>query len=398
MSKNFVNELRPELVGIHGLSPLSSFNSASRNYMFSSHIGQRLSLDNPDSKTIVSGVENKFAKYTFDIRMPEDGKIIKIIKRYPEGVGLNALRHNPQTLVVYESEKDRTVNCFSIKEFTSYHQTFGFQYRHTDKLSLLSPGRFIPKDTVFSTPPSVGENSEFMMGVNPNVAFMGIPSVSEDGIMVSEDYLEKLSFHTYERRSNQFGASKFPLNLYGDANTYKPFPEIGDYVREDGVLMALRDYDTDLSITDMSVFTTREIDHTFDTILYTKAGKGKVVDIRVINNPGAPNKTPSVIKSYVEKYSTALKSFYKELTQLDNELRFESKRRYGTESVRYGEELHRQLVEAYSIMNVAGKRYRQPLNLLYRNYTLDEYMVEFVIEYKVTPTKGFKLSDFYGGL
>ena len=77
-----VKELDLELLGIHGLNSFVSHSSASRNAMFGSHIAQRLVTCEPDSKRVVTGLENKFSNYTFDIRMPEDGKILKIIDRY----------------------------------------------------------------------------------------------------------------------------------------------------------------------------------------------------------------------------------------------------------------------------------------------------------------------------
>ena len=63
----------------------------------------------------------------------------------------------------------------------------------------------------------------------------------------------------------EFGANEFPLNLYGDDLHYKPFPEIGEAIREDGLLMALRRFDANLAPAMVSRRDLQEIDYLFDT-------------------------------------------------------------------------------------------------------------------------------------
>lgn len=390
-------ELDLELLGVHGLNAFVAYNSSSRSVMFSSHLAQRLVTCDPDPKHVVTGLENKFSKYTFDIKMPADGKILRVIHRYPAGIDSNSLRHNPETIVIYENNETKEIDSFSIVDFKKLHQFFGFEYRFRDSVSKIKTGAFIPKNTVFAAPNSVGDNGEFKFGFNAKAAFMSLPAVSEDGMIVREGFLKKLKFKVYETRNVEFGTTNFPLNIYGSTGNYKPFPDIGDYIREDGILAALRDYDTGLSPVDTSLNDTTEIDHIFDKCTYTRSGKGRVVDVRLYRNPTSQCKTPSVITDFLDKYEMALRRYYKELIDFETKLRHENKAKYGVDKLKLGRNLHRLLTEAYVGLDVINDKFRQPLTLLNRKNTIDEYRVEFTIEYEMIPTLGFKATCLNGG-
>lgn len=391
------NELHTELLSIHALNAFSQFNSSSRSTMFAAHISQRLVTEYSDEKIIQTGVEQEFGKYTFNVKMPEDGKIIKIIPRYPAGVDSNSLNFNPETLVIYEKDDTKELDYFTIPYHVSYHQYFGYRYDVKPNINKIKPGAYIEKDTVFADSPNVGENSNYKFGLNANVAFMSLPSVSEDGFMVSRDYLNKLKFRVYEKRTVEFGSNNFPLNMYGTEQNYKSFPDIGDPIRDDGILMMLRSYDNDLMPIEMSTKDTMEPDFIFDKAVYARGGKGRVVDIKVISN-NTPNKQlPEAMCSHIAKYERALLKFYNEIIQTEEQIRHERRRKYNDNNVKLSPKLHKLIVESLAITNFNGERLKQTLTLLHRKNPVDEYMIEFTIEYIIEPNIGFKLTDCHGG-
>jgi hypothetical protein len=392
------NELQAEMLGMHSLNAMACHNSSARNQMFGSHFSQRLIMNKADEKLIQTGVEQEFGKYTFSIKMPEDGRIIKIIQRYPAGIDNQSLHFNPETIVIYENDKDNEIDYFTIPHYCSYDEVFGFKYEFKDGLSKLRTGAYIPKDTIFADSPGVGDNSNYKYGLNFNTAFMSVPSVSEDGIMISEAALQRLKFPLFESRSIEFGAGYFPLNLYGTKDKYKPFPDIGDYIREDGLLMMTRQYDEDLTPVEMSIYDTMEPDFIFDKALYTRAGKGRVIDIKVFSNNNPTKQLPSSMAEALERYKKALLKYHQEIINTEIQLMMERKRKYGEAKVKLSPKLHRLIVESMAITNHVNNKAKQNLNLIYRKNPLDEYRVEFVIEYEITPNIGFKLSDQHGGM
>lgn len=60
------------------------------------------------------------------------------------------------------------------------------------------------------------------------------------------------------------------VNLYGDENSYKPFPNIGDTIRPDGLLMAVHTVDGE-PLSEKDLINLREVDLINDTIAFNKS-------------------------------------------------------------------------------------------------------------------------------
>jgi DNA-directed RNA polymerase beta subunit len=391
------NELKLEHMGVGAMNFAAKHNSPSRSVMFASHLTQHLVIDGLDEQRIQTGLGMRFAPHTFNIKMPENGRILKIIDRYPSGITQDSLKLNPETIVIYENDETNEIDYFSIPRYASFHQTFGFEYKVKDAIDQLRPGAFVSKDTIFADSPAVSDNGGYMFGRTMNMAFMDIPSTSEDGIMICRDVLDKLKFKVYENRVVEFGSNTFPLNLFGNHHEYKPFMDIGDYLKDDGVLMMLRTYDDDLSPVDMSIYDTMEPDYVFDKSVYVRGGKGRIVDIKVIGSNNKQRTLPDQMSGQVLKYQRALSKFYQEIIKTEESLRYERKRKYGDVGLKISPKFHRLVVEALSVIDQNSERLKRNLNLIYRKAPIDEFRVEFVIEYELTPNLGFKLTDVHGG-
>ena len=398
------NELYPELLGVLGMSPFKGNNSASRDQMFSSHLGQSLVISGSSERYIQTGMEREYGKYTFSKKMPVDVDIIRVIPRYPQSIDAVSIRHNPETLVIYEDAETKMVGYMSLPDFFSHHQYFGFPYKRKPVCSRLRTGEHIAKDTILLDSPSVNDTGGYMPGTEANVAFMSVPGVAEDGLVVRRGFLPKLSFKTYETRVVEWGSKNFPVNAYGDANHYKPHPDIGDLIREDGLLMALRTYDDMFAPVEQSVKKTLEVDPIFDTATYADGPgmkldgatyTGRVIDIRVMHDINQSTSTPIGMEVQTERYDNARRRFYQEIYSVYQGL----VRRHGPK-LQTTQEFQQLVVDAISVIGAARKKeneYAERVIMLRRGVPLDDWWVEFVIEYHVTPTIGFKLTDCHGG-
>lgn len=397
----FENELKTELLGVNALNFASDNNSSSRAQMFSSHFSQRLTIEGATENRIQTGAEQEFAKYVFSVKMPVTGRVISVIDRYPTTLGEGSIPANPESYLIYEDIATGEVGCLSIPKFISYHQYFGFELKPTDHMIKLvsnpSQGTIIEKDTVLMQPSSVSHNGGYKYGIMLNVCFMSHPAVAEDGILISEDVLPRLRFKVYEKRVVEFGKNSYPLNLYGDLHNYKPFPEIGDEVRSDGLLMMLRTIDEDIAPVDLSIYDAREPDFIFDKAVYGRGPYGKVIDVRVYHNEDITGPTPTNMMSSMNKYDRAMRGFYQEVLDITNKLAYERKKKLGVSKLDMKPELHQLVLEALVHLDNNGSMKRQQkLNLEYRKNPLDEYRIEFVIEHTITPTTGFKLTGLNG--
>jgi len=395
MKKHEKNQLYRELMGVSGLNPWAGHDSSSRVQMFASHISQALVINGSTERFCQTGMEREYAKYTFSIKVPGDPtkqegvEVIRIIERYPRKIGLNAIAFNPQTLIIYEDINTKEIGIINLPNYCSNHPYFGFEYKPKSSLNDVRVGAFLPAGTILMDSPSVTNDGGYKYGAECNMAFMSHPSVSEDGVMISRDVLKRFSFKTYESRTVEWGNKRFALNLYGDVNNYKPFPDIGDYVRPDGILMCLRTYDKELAVVEQSIHDSMEPDGIFDKSTYAGGAGGRVIDIRIQRNgQNIQADFPIGMDAQTEKYDIARKHFYQEIVNEYHRLR-----RDRGEGLRLTPEFHRMVVEALSVIDNDPQR----IIKLYRQAPLDDYRVEFTIEYNIEPRIGFKLTDCHGG-
>lgn len=399
------NELRSDLLSTIGLNPFPGHVSSPRAQMFSSHITQSLVINGSTERRLQTGVERELAKYTFSIKMPANGRILKVIERYPKDLS-NNIAFNPETLVVYEDTETQEVGSFTIPTYASYHQHFGFEYAFKPAMSRLVPGNYIEKDTIFADSPSVTEDGGYKYGIELNLMFTSSHSAAEDGILISRDVLDKLKFKVFETRTVQFGNHNYPINLYGTPDNYKPFPEIGEYIRPDGLLVMTRDHSKALAPVESSIYDLLTPDYSFDKATYTRAGAGRVIDIKVTHNQDVVSTTPIGMEVMLNKYISQTRRFNKELVALNKDLAINRYKKHGKNSkVRYKPELHRLIVTSMALLDDANGsgdsfsniKQSQKLNYLFRKVPIDDYHVQITVAYEITPDLGFKLTCAYGG-
>lgn len=385
----YENELRADLLASASLQPFPGMVANSRMQMMGSHLSQALVLDGCTTRRILTGAEREFGRYTFSVKMPVNAEIVRVIPKYRGGVGRGSIRENPVDVIIYEDMDTRELGVLHMPAFSSRHQHFGFRYQRKSVANRLTPGMAIPEGTVLADSPAVDDLGNYRLGAETNVAFMSVPGVTEDGVIVSRDFLKQLTARGYESRTASWGSKWYPLNLYGDENEYKPFPDIGDRIRDDGLLFALRRYDDLLSVVEMTPAALREPDYVFDKLVYAEAN-AKVVDINVRHdNRNGPAPTPVGMETQCQRYFQAQIQFYQALWDVYNE-----QKRLRGDHPRITPEFHRLLVEG-KIYMPDDKRSRA--TMLYQLQPLDDWRVEVVFEYDVVPTEGSKLTDLHGG-
>lgn len=383
------NELDLRLLGVSGLSPWDGYTSSPRKQMFASHITQRLCIENPSERFVQTGMEREYGKYTFSIKAPFNMRTHAIIDRYPKTIDRDSIKYNPQRLVIVENVDTREYDILNITQYAQYHQYFGFPYKETPASRQMTIGSMFPKDTIFMDAGSKASNGGYMYGRELNVVYMSIPGVAEDGFVICEDVLENFAYPIYEQRTVEFGSKRYPLNTYGSIDEYRIMPDIGEYVREDSILMALRNHDKDAALMDQSVYSLMMVDATYDTKTYVSKPGGRVVDIRVQHDPySAPRTTPQGMDKQAEKYNNARRQFY---SQILSEY-YKLKSRY-REGLRISRRFHRMIVEAKGVMENSESL---KIQKLYRKAPLDDWRIEFTIEHRVVPKVGAKITGTHG--
>ena len=388
------NELSAGFLGASGLNPWPAHDSSSRIQMFNSHLGQALVIEGATTRRCLTGLEAEFGKYTFSIKMPTDAQIIRSVLKYPPVLGAGGIKENPLTVVIYEDVENKEVGIVNLVRHHVNHQHFGFKYSYKAAQQKLSNGSYIAKGTIIADSPSVDELGNYRYGIETNVAFMSVPAVIEDGVVVSRSYLKKLTAKDYESRLVSFGKNRYPLNLYGDENNYKPMPDIGDRIRADGLVFALRSYDDLLAVVDMTPAALMVPDYAHDKLIYGEPN-ARVVDINVHHDKSSNNPpTPTGMEVQCARYEQAMTNFYR--TLLDE---YHKLRRTRGAALRLTPEFHRLLVEAMADSGVSdsGSSPSGSVKRTYRRAPLDDWRVELTYEFDFVPCIGSKITDCHGG-
>lgn len=385
-------EIAVDLVGTSAINPFLRFNHASREAMMTGHLGQALVIKGCEPRRFMTGVELEYGKYTIAPRFPCDSRILRIMTKYKRGVGAGRIKENPITYVFYEDYYDphRTVNVLEVPNFISIHKDFGYQlHRRQDVWERMREGAMIAKDTALASSVALKEDGTYGLGINANCCFLSLPGTIEDGFIVADTLIERMAVKGYHKTVANAGRNAILLNMYGDDEHYKPFPDIGDRIRPDGLVFALREIEGDESMMEMTPASLRTVDEINDKRVYGRSN-AKVVDISVyhdeaINLP----MTPVGMAEQLDKYYDGQKAFYQDVLGFYEELRRQRKK-----DLRLGFELNQLIVEAQIFLPVKeGKK----LTRSYRLEKLDEYRVELTYEFDEVPNIGSKCTDFHGG-
>lgn len=375
---------------ITSLNPFKHNNSASRIAMDASHISQAVVLKYPDRMNISSGMDYNYADYLFDVRINgeegEDVIIIAVLKKYSRTGAEDTIHKNPVYYVIYENLSTGVIDVSEVPTYYFRHMTFGFKYVFTDVFKRIQPNQILPAGEILATSPQYdADNQQYMFGCNALVAIGGFKEIVEDGFLVSESFAKKMTTTRMGTLSVNYGAEDYLLNLYGDLDNYKPFPDIGETIRPDGLVFATRRIDTLLSPVEMTPRALMEVDHTFDQCYYGLPN-AKVVDITVYHNHNtSKHYLPTGMKTSPHKYFKNHERFYRELENVYARL----KRQKGA-SLELSPHLHHLITTG---MQQSHDNLKRANPLTYRKEELAQYRVTITYEEEFPLYHGSKLSS-----
>lgn len=415
------NQLHPELANVMSLSPFDGTVSASRKQMFgASHLSQCLVIDKPTSRRIHTGAEAKYGKATFSTKVERACRVLSIIPYYQtKRIGAGSINHNPEDTLLVEYDDDGRgnggeIDVITMRQYFSNHQYFGFRCKNSDIARNLhgssnkGDGTMLRAGTILQDSPSKMSDGTYRYGIDLNVLFGSFPEVAEDGIVISDEVVEWLKIRKYEKRTVSYGSTHWPLNLYGDDKVYKPFPEIGDLVRPDGLLMALRSYSDTYSPVEMNAAASRDVNYIFDKLTYVPSAKvdkktgmmmsqGRVIDIRVSHDVSRSPFAPTICNEQALKYDQASREFHREIMRQHATMKA-NKPKTGSRQLKVSHNFKNLLKHSHAILQQELPHgTEQPVQMIYRASPMDDFTIEFVVEYEAKPTEGFKLTDLFGG-
>lgn len=263
------------------VNPLSLFGSSAltfvdkispvRGVMSVRHATQRVVLCDPEPALMSTGAENVFGdRSSWNIIAKDNYRFLKRFKKFKDSpISVEAC--------FFEDLKTHKIVCHIIKPAVNLIEKYGF--RMNNKIKNFVENDIIPKGTPITQSTSYDDHGNYCAGVNVRTALTILPELTEDGITISDWLCDRLKYHMVDMVKVDLKSDAFLLNRYGDANTYKPFPDIGETIK-DGIVCAIRENSF------VSSFQEASISHINDREIYSE---GVVVDIDICSNVDVDN-------------------------------------------------------------------------------------------------------------
>lgn len=291
-----------EVLGRSSLQPCENKNSSSRKTMAANHKKQAKCLKNPEFPLLSTGNENLYGqKSSAFIEAESDLRIIGKISRfsmYPD--------HEYYLIVIDSNNK---ISMIERKAYVHTTETFGYLWNN-DYLDNIEEGNVIPNGTVYKKSRSFDDFNNYRAGTNVMSCYMATANTTQDPVIISKECQKKLSTPVFKEVEIKINDNDVFLNLYGNNDVYKAFPDLGEDVK-DGILCSIRKANTDTMPFELSVENIQNIMISDETII---TGKAKVIDIKIFSNKQiCPDKEEGELYNVFEGQ---LKSY------IDDEMRF----------------------------------------------------------------------------
>lgn len=264
------NQLHPALIGVSSnLIVFPMCSSAGRMYMAGNMIPKSVPTEGADVRWLMSGNERKYGKTARKVEAPSNMIVEEVFSIRSLDMGKNSDDWQPTHIVYKNDEK----NAYDLLELPAYHTqntSVGWEYIYDkDVLRKLKPGAWLPKGTVFAQSPRVDEDGIWRFSMPTKVAAYSDHRTEEDGIVITESFAERCACMFKHIRGFNWNEDEYiPLMLYGTEENPSPFPQPGEPIRADGLVMGFRKRIKENALVSLTKKALREPDPTYDHLLY----------------------------------------------------------------------------------------------------------------------------------
>jgi len=351
----------------------------------------------------LTGFEKQLAQHTFGAKAPTTMLVRAILHKYQGTMHFSKIKQPAKIYVIYQ-DIDADYPAYDVLEIDTFHKThdtFGFRVQYTDAFYQMDEGVVIEKDTILTHSSNVHYDLDpegmYGQGIMANFAHLALPYTIEDGFLVSESFNRRAQALTISKRTASWGADQVALNLWGNDEVYRPLPEPGMTIGNDGILLATRKLDPVFGAIDLSPKQLMKPDLIYDKIVRVPPG-ARIIDVEVIssNTEGRWQTTSDEMSVQPNQYADMNSMLAERLIS-----HYEQIMREDRNSV-IRPRLQKILTYAYADKpNDSSRRFDTSNNTnirrLYRGHPLDEFRVEVTFENDFIHNLTTKISTLAGG-
>ena len=241
-----------------------------RQHMFSVHYAQHIMLKSFETPRTFTGWENQFGKYLNSFYKAE--KNYEIVAKICRHTSMPDIQY----LLVVREIGTNNYDTIKVSHYEKLSDQHGF-LRPFTAMDEKVVGNRITKDDFVYKANTLDEFGNYRYGRNYKVAFLLIPEVKDDAIVMSKSAADNTKFDLITKTELVINKNDILLNIYGDLKNYKCMPMVGESVIDKGILLATRKLDKkniSADFTDMALQNIYYTDNKF-------GANGKVVDIDI---------------------------------------------------------------------------------------------------------------------
>lgn len=285
--------------------PFESENSASRKVMHASQAQQHVCLTNPEIAYVSTGYENLFGYHSSSFVVSQgDWRIFGRVEKFSNSPGHHYF--------LFAIDENNNIDLIERVSYTHTTETYGYM-NDCEFLDSLEIGSVIRKDQTVKKSKSFDEYDNFRSGINLNAMYVADSSTTEDAIEVSRSASIALSRTELKKITILINDNDIPLNLYGDNNSYKIIPDIGEYVKN-GILCGTRTENNSESFFTQSAERLKK--PMINDVTFKSKGNCEVIDIDVRCNKDIASSNNGIYEGQLAFYFNDYKRFCKEVVDL----------------------------------------------------------------------------------
>ena len=294
--KSMDHLLGPELFTI------PQYISSSRAIMFTNHLKQMVSLNHPEFPRVFTNYENIFGDLSSSIyKMKCDAEVIKIVPKF---------EWCPKHLYIvflYDKANNKYF-CITKKLAEELTEKFGYGFNN-DRMDQLEEGEIVHKGETLWKSNSYDEYNNYCYGVNALTGYFIDNRTIEDAAYCSESFAKRMEAKEVETIKITINDNDLLLNLYGDQEHHKGFPDIGCKVKNK-ILCSKRRIDNYQLLYDMKRSNLVDSNPLNDKQFYSK---GDVMDVDIYCNQAIEDIPDIAVNEQIITYLKNQKRFWTDI-------------------------------------------------------------------------------------
>lgn len=368
-------------------------DSAQRMHMAAAQIQQAPMPKKPDIPMSLTGMEPQMTETTMAIVMPCDAVIEDVITHH-----VNAANIKTKT-IVYMNVDNGEYNTLELTGYFRAHDVFGAVLNLTSQGQRLRPGVSVPKGTILAHTNGANKKGVYTTSLCTSVANMSLKGTIEDGLIVSEDYLDRATPVAMVKREAETGKDRYFVGAYSRNGVFRAFASPDEAIRKDNLVFATRRYDELLDAVNM-------LDDMIDSVIYetdecvyapTECKNGRVVDVKVFSAPSSSRirSTPPTMEEALNVHKDRKTHYCNVLLEAHRKI---CQREGGR--VTLGPEMEELLTYALADKPNDPTRTRQKVSgsvqYTHKANPIDEWYVQIELAWMYDLKYGAKFSDMHG--